>query len=154
MGGQRVTIKLSREERKELLGFVNTGNHPAKLIKRANVILALDSSYNKTPSKEADICTLHNISKSGVHKIKDAYLEGGVDSIVTRRKRMTPPVPSKIDGCLEARIIALACQDPPEGYAKWTVRMLADKTVELGYIKDISHTSVAGILKKTNSSPI
>jgi len=122
------------------------------LIKRAYVILALDSSYNRIPSKEIDICNLHEISRAGIHKIKDAYLEGGINTIITRKKRATPPVESKIDGDVEAHIIALACMSPPEGYARWTLRLLADKVVEMGFIEDISHVSVGNVLKKTNIS--
>ena len=150
MGSQHVTIKLSREERQVLTDFAGKGNHSAKLIKRANVILALDSSYNRVPSKEVDISSMYNISRGGIHKIKDAWLEGGMEAITTRKKRETPPVERKIDGEVEAHIIALACMDPPQGYARWTLRLLADKTVELGIIDDISYVSVGRVLKKTN----
>ena len=150
MGSQHVAIELTLEERTQLTDFTNKGSHPAKLIKRANVILALDSSYNRVPSKEVDISTMYSISRSGIHKIKDAWLESGIETIITRKKRETPPVERKIDGEVEAHIIALACMDPPQGYSRWTLRLLADKTVELGIIEDISYVSVGRVLKKTN----
>ena len=69
-----------------------------------------------------------------------------------RKKRETPPVPPKVTGDVEAHIIALACGDPPEGYEKWTLRLLADKCVELNYAESLSHMTVSRILKKTNLS--
>ena len=71
---------------------------------------------------------------------------------MNRKKRKTPPVAAKVTGDVEARIIALACTDPPKGYAKWTLRLLADRSVKLGYVDSISHTQVGRILKKTNLS--
>ena len=76
----------------------------------------------------------------------------GLERVLTRKKRETPPVPVKVTGEVEAHVIALACGAPPEGYEKWSLRLLADKCVELNYIDSISHTTVANILKKTNSS--
>jgi hypothetical protein len=75
-----------------------------------------------------------------------------LEETLRRKKRETPPVPAKITGDVEARVIALACSNPPKGYAKWTLRLLADQTVELGYVETISYVSVARILKKTNLS--
>ena len=84
--------------------------------------------------------------------VRTSYCEKGLAATLARKKRETPPVPAKVTGDVEARIIALACGSPPEGYAKWTLRLLADKTVELGYVEDISHVTVSRILKKTNLS--
>ena len=67
-----------------------------------------------------------------------------------RKKREAPPVPAKVTGEVEAHIIALACSTSPEGYSKWTLRLLANKTVELGYIESISHVTVSSVLKKMN----
>ena len=74
--------------------------------------------------------------------------EKGLDATIQRKKRETPPVEAKVTGDVEAHIIALACGDPPKGYAKWTLRLLADRSVKLGYIESISHTQVGRILKK------
>jgi hypothetical protein len=71
---------------------------------------------------------------------------------LNKKKRKAPPVAAKVTGDVEARIIALACTDPPKGYAKWTLRLLADRSVKLGYVDSISHTQVGRILIKTNSS--
>ena len=73
--------------------------------------------------------------------------EKGLDATLSRKKRVTPPVEAKVTGEVEAHIIALACAEPPKGYAKWTLRLLADRSVKLGYIDSISHTQVGRILK-------
>ena len=80
------------------------------------------------------------------------YCEKGLEATINRKKRETPPVPAKVTGEVEAHVIALACGQPPDGYSKWTLRLLADRTVELGYIDSISHVTVSTILKKTNLS--
>ena len=92
------------------------------------------------------------VSRMTVQQVKQAYLSEGIDRVLNRKKRKTPPVPAKIDGDFEAHLIALCCSDPPEGYARWTVRLLADKTVELGYIDSISPMTISRVLKKTNLS--
>ena len=148
MGGQRVKVKLSSVDRKSLEEFSNKGSHSAKLIKRAKVILSLDSSDDRVPLKEKDIMIAQSISRSGIHKIKDDWISSGIESIITRKKRLTPPVESKINDDVEAHIIALACMDPPDGYSRWTLRLLAEQTVELGIIEEISHMSVSRVLKK------
>ena len=76
----------------------------------------------------------------------------GLEATVFRKKRATPPVPPKVTGDVEAHIIALACSEPPEGYSKWTLRLLADKCVELNYAESLSHVTVSRVLKKTNLS--
>ena len=73
---------------------------------------------------------------------------------LNRKKRETPPVPAKVTGEVEAHIIALACGEPPKVYSKWTLRLLAEKTVELGYIESVSHSTVSSVLKKMNVSLI
>jgi len=122
------------------------------LVQRANILLALDTSYNRTPEREEVIASRYGVSRQTVQNIKTDYLELGAAGFLNRRKRATPPVPAKIDGDFEAHLIALCCGDPPEGYGKWSVRLLADKVVELGYIDSISHMTISRVLKKTNSS--
>ncbi|MFA5738303.1 MAG: helix-turn-helix domain-containing protein, partial [Bacteroidales bacterium] len=84
--------------------------------------------------------------------VRTSYGEKGLETTLYRKKRETPPVEAKVTGEIEAHIIALACGDPPKGYAKWTLRLLADRSIQLRYIDSISHTQVGRILKKTNIS--
>jgi hypothetical protein len=84
--------------------------------------------------------------------VRTSYANNGLATTLSRKKRATPPVAPKVTGDVEAHIIALACGNPPEGYEKWTLRLLADKCVELNYAESLSHMTVARILKKTNIS--
>ena len=152
MSNKKREIKLTQNEKRTLKDFISKGMHPSRLIRRAQIILALDSSYNRTPAREADIAKQFHISRQAVQNAKCDFIELGIESFLQRRKREDPPVPIKADGKFEAHLIALCCNDPPEGYERWNVRLLADKVVELGYIDSVSHMTVSRVLKKTNLS--
>lgn len=96
----------------------------------------------------AEIAETYHTTPTTVQTVRTSYCEKGLEATLNRKKRDTPPVPAKVTGEIEAHIIALACSDPPEGYSKWTLRLLADKTVEMGYISSISHVTVSSVLKK------
>ena len=89
-----------------------------------------------------------------VQNVRRDYAGQGIDATLNRKKRETPPVPPKGDGEQEAHIIALCCSEPPAGYARWNLRLLADTCVELGYVYALSHTTIDRTLKKTNVSLI
>jgi len=150
MSNIKRVIKLSQKQRKQLTEFTSKGNHPSRIVRRAQIILALDSSYGRTPGNEAAIANLLNTTRQTVQTTKADFLELGIEHFLERRKRETPPVQPKVDGEFEAHLIALCCSDPPKGYARWSIRLVADKVVELGYIESISHMTVSRILKKTN----
>ena len=101
---------------------------------------------------EMEIAKIFRVSKQTVHTIRQQYSEQGLASAIGRKKRETPPVPAKITGDVEARIIALSCGEPPTGRSKWTLRLLADKVVELQILESVSFVAVGNVLKKTNSS--
>jgi hypothetical protein len=118
-------------------------------VKRAAVILALDTSGGRKPDTEADIARRTGVSRQTVQNVKkDFEAAEGVTSFLQRKKRETPPIPPKVIGELEARIIALACGKPPAGYSNWTLRLLADTCVELQYVDSISHMTISRLLKK------
>ena len=100
----------------------------------------------------SEIANAYRTTPTTVQTVRTSYCEKGLEATISRKKRETPPIPAKVTGEVEAHIIALACGQPPEGYSRWTLRLLADKTVELGYIESISHVTVSNILKKTNLS--
>jgi len=144
-------INLGETERKQLENFAKNGVHNAHLITRAKTILALDRSNKKDHLRINRICEQVSLSRQAVNEIRKAFLQANsIEEFLTRKKRETPPVPAKITGEVEAHIIALACSEPPEGYARWTVRLLAAKSVELNYIDSIGKTSVNRLLKKHN----
>lgn len=144
---QKYEVSLSAEERKQLTKIVKSGNMPARTILRANILLAVDRN-GKQPMTVQEAAIAFNTSATTVQNVRTCYGEKGLDATIQRKKRATPPVEAKVTGDVEAHIIALACGDPPKGYAKWTLRLLADRSVKLGYIESISHTQVGRILKK------
>jgi transposase len=153
MQGKYVSIKLTPDQRLELEKFSAKGVHSVKIVNRAKIILALDES--KEPKKETQTQIAKRLYTSyqtiAITK-KDFLNTPNISDFLKRKKRTTPPTPPKITGETEARIIALACTKPPKGYAKWTLRLLANKSIELDYINTISHTSVSKLLKKQNLS--
>jgi hypothetical protein len=147
----KYVIELSEQDKTELLDIVTKGSSPARTILRANILLASDKHSEKYLTV-AEIANVYHTTPTTVQTVRTSYCEKGLEATINRKKRETPPVPAKVTGEVEAHVIALACGKPPEGYAKWTLRLLADKTVELGYITSISHVTVSNILKKTNLS--
>jgi hypothetical protein len=143
----KYAVKLTNEEKGYLLPIVKTGIAPSRDILHANILLSTDD--NRIPKlsvvKVVERC---NSTTTTVQTIRKNYVLLGLEATIKRKKRETPPIEPKITGDVEARIIALSCSKPPDGYSRWTVRLLADKTVELGYIDSISYVSVSTVLKK------
>ena len=147
----KYVIELSEAEKTQLTEIITKGTAKARTILRANILLASDRNSKKYMTV-AEITEAYHTTHTTVQAVRSTYCEKGLEAVLTRKKRETPPVPAKVTGEVEAHIIALACGDPPEGYAKWTLRLLADRSVELGYIESISHVTVLNILKKMNLS--
>lgn len=148
-------IKLMPEQRKELEKFTTTGVHSAKLIKRAGIILLLDTSESKKAATFEEIARQLNVSVTTVTNVKKDYFAAeNVTTFLQRKKRVTPPIEPKITGETEARIIALACGEVPKGNARWTLRLIAEKSVEMQIVDSLSFKSVQRILKKHNLSLI
>ena len=151
MPSVKYLIELSAADWKTLKDIVAKGSSSAKTILRANILLASDRSARKKMTV-AEIADAYHTSPTTVQTVRASYVNNGLEATVYRKKRETPPVPAKVTGEVEAHIIALACSDPPEGYERWTVRLLADKCVELNYVESLSHMTVSRLLKKTNLS--
>ena len=147
----KYVIELSNQEKVRLMEIVKKGNSPARTILRANILLASDKQNDRYLTV-SEIANAYRTTPTTVQTVRASYCKKGLEATITRKKRETPPIPAKVTGEVEAHIIALACGQPPEGYSKWTLRLLANKTVELGYIESISHVTVSNILKKTNLS--
>ena len=145
----KYVIELSEQDRIELIDIVTKGTSSARKILRANILLASDKRSDKYMTV-AEIAEAYHTTSTTVQAVRTSYCENGLAGTINRKKRETPPVPTKVTGEVEAHIIALACSDPPEGYSKWTLRLLADKTVGLGYVESISHVTVSSVLKKMN----
>ena len=146
-------IKLTVEQRKALQKFSKTGVNSAKLIKRAEIVLQLDTSESGKTVTFEEISRRLDVSVTTITNVKKAFLAAeDVKAFLQRKKRDTPPVEPKITGEVQARIIALACSEVPAGRARWTVRLIADKSVELQIVDSLSFKSVQRLLKKDNLS--
>lgn len=141
-------VCLTDEERVELLTIVSKGTITARSIMHANVLLAADETRKSRKMSDEDIAEQCHINRQTVQTIRRTYSEKGLDAAIRRKKRETPPVEPKITGEVEARIIALCCTTPPAGRSKWSLRLLADKSVELKIIDSISHEAISRLLKK------
>ena len=151
MRGKHIKIELDAIARSELEKFTKTGKHSVRFVNRAKIILELDEADGCKPLTQEQIAEKVGVTRQTVNDVKRAFI--AADSICSfwqRKKRETPPVEPKITGEVEAHIIVLACSPVPEGYAKWGVRLLADKCVELNYIDSISFKSIQRVLKKHN----
>ena len=146
-------IYLTEEERKEVENFARNGTHNAHLINRANILLVLDRTAKKDHMRIKRTAESHGVSRQTVYNIiEDYHNSKDIKEFLSRKPRATPPITPKADGETEAHIIALACSEPPKGYARWTVRLLADKAVELDFIDSISPATIHRLLKKRNIS--
>ena len=146
-------IELSNEDRAELIDIVTKGRSPARTILRANILLASDRQ-SENYMTVSEIARTYHTSHTTIQTVKSSYCTKELEATLNRKKRETPPVPAKVTGEVEAHIIALAYGEPPKVYSKWTLRLLAEKTVELGYIESVSHSTVSSVLKKMNVSLI
>jgi predicted regulator of amino acid metabolism with ACT domain len=153
MRGKHTKIELSQETRRELEKYCTTGIQCVKSVDRAKIILELDESNERKPLKQEMIADKIGVSRQTVNGTKKKFLTAdSVSEFLKRKKRVTPPVEPKVTGELEAHIIAMACSKAPEGCAKWTLRLIAEKCVELNYVDSLSQMSVCRLLKKHDLS--
>lgn len=144
-------VYLTEEERNIVEKFAKNGTHNSHLIVRANILLVLDRTGKKEHMRIKRTAEAHGVSRQTVYNIiADYHNSKDITDFLSRKVRETPPIAPKADGEFEAHIIALACSEPPKGYARWTVRLLADKAVELDFIDSISPATIHRLLKKRN----
>lgn len=148
----RYRVTLTQEERNYLEPLTKLGKHSSQKYAHARVLLLCDTSDNRIIPTVQSVADTVGVSSRTVEHIKQRFVEEGVESALTRKPASKPPREIKFDGAFEARLIALACTDAPDGRCRWTVRLLADKAVELKITESISKSSVGSILKKTNLS--
>ena len=142
-------ITLTKEERTELSQLIKSGNHSARELGRARILLLLDRSQGQSRTLQ-EIADAMLTSIGTVSNVKRRYLKGDLEHGLHDRPR--PGAKQKIDGKVEAHLIALVCSNPPAGQERWTLRLLADQLVELELVESISHVAVRDALKKTNLS--
>lgn len=145
-------FSLSQEERDDLRSIVTKGKHNSQKVLNALILLNYDEDASEPRTLgEQEIATVLKVSAMKIHRIKQRFVEEGFDIALNGRERERM-YERKADGDFEAHLIALSCSEPPEGQAQWSLRLLADKVVELGYIESVSHETVRRVLKKTKSS--
>ncbi|WJY91897.1 hypothetical protein CFAEC_05285 [Corynebacterium faecale] len=154
-------VTLSDTERDWLTTRVRTGTFPAQQVRRARILLELDQDHPDRLSRGEPVPTQVKVAElAGVHvdtvvKVSKAYADrdGDVEETVTRKKRLTPPVEPKVTGEVEARLIALACSNPPEGHAQWSLRLLEKHILLTEGIPPLDHSTIGRVLKNETSTP-
>lgn len=147
---KRYIVALTSEERRELHALVRKGKTQAYRIRHANILLAVDAKgldWTDEQTAEAFHCHTNTVSN-----VRQRFVERGLEAALGRQRQQRPSRERLLDGDKEARLIAIACSAPPEGRAKWTLKLLADQLVALDVVESISEQTVRRTLKKTRSS--
>ncbi len=148
----RYRVTLTTEERNELEALTRNGKTPAKKFIHARALLLCNASPDGPAWKVADVATALGITSRTIEHFKKRFVEEGIEAALVRKSRVRPPREIIFDGTFEAQLIALACSEAHAGHRWWTVRLLADKVVELNFASSVSHMTVQRVLKKMNLS--
>lgn len=142
-------VALTGDDRAGLTRVVSRGTHPARMIARARILLALDESEQPAPDRRV-VAERAGVSTNTVYLVAKRFAETGgqVDAVIERRKRVTPPVPAKVTGDVEARVIALACTKPPQGFDRWSLRLLEKHVLLTQGLPPLDHSTIGRALKK------
>ena len=147
---KKYIVRLSKDERTALKKLVSSGRGPARMFNRARILLKADQGDNGPGWQDDKISEALDVTVQTVERVRKQLVEEGFEAVLSRREYTQKVSRKKIDGEVEARLIALSCSEPPKGRTRWTLRLLADKVVELGYVESISHEAIRQTLKKTN----
>jgi transposase len=148
---QKYRVKLSEAERSQLKQLISSGTAPARKLRRAQILLKSDSSTDGANWNYQAICKAFDVSNVTVSKVRRVYIEGGVDTVLNRKKP-DRIYEHRLDGENEAHLISLVCSETPSGRDRWTLRLLRDRLIQLGYVENISPETIRTTLKKTNLS--
>jgi Homeodomain-like domain len=151
---KKYVVRLSSEERQQLETLVRKGKSPARRLLKARILLKADVSEAGEGWSDSRIIEALDASPSMVYRVRKQLVEEGFAAVLSRKQRATPAVPPIFDGEKEAKLIALACSKPPQGRARWSLRLLENKVVELGIVDRASDSTIGRTLKKTLSNPI
>ena len=148
----RYRVTLTKEERNELETLTKRGKIEARRFKYARALLLCDAGPEGPAWKVADVADALGVTSRSIEHLKKRFVEEGLEAALERKPREKPPREVIFDGAFEARLISLACSEAPEGHQRWTVRLLAEKAVELRFAETVSHMTVQRTLKKMNFS--
>lgn len=147
----RYTIKLTKSEVEELHAIINKGSHTSQTFRTAYILLNCDVGKYSDKVTNDQISKVLKVGMRTIDRVKKKFIEEGFEAVL-ERSPTTRIYESKSDGDMEAKLVTLCCSEPPKGYSKWSLRLLADKMVELKFVESISHVTVRSVLKKTNLS--
>ncbi len=148
MSDKKYHVQLSKKQRKQLKSLSRRGKVSARKLTRARILLLADENRPKGPLTDAEIADLLDSSLSTIGRVRQQWVTDGLDAALEEAPRTGRP--RQFSGNDAAKVTALACSSPPEGYGKWSLRLIADRLVELEFVDGISHQTVGNILKKTN----
>ncbi len=154
MSRKKFVVELSGDEREHLKAVISKGKAAATLILKARILLKTDQSPLGEGWTDDRICQALDSNESMVVRVRRQLVEEGMMAVLSRKKRKTPPIQPIFDGEAQARLIALACSEPPAGHARWSIRLLANKVVELEIVEQAHFNTVGRALKKTTSNRI
>jgi hypothetical protein len=144
-------VTLTAEERNHLIRIISKGKTEGYRIRHAHILLAADEIEENNEWTDKSIARAYHTTEKSIGNLRRRFVEKGMDAALGREKREIAPR-IKIDGEIEAKIVALTCSEAPEGNSRWTLRLLANKVVELGIMESVSHTAINDCLKKTKLS--
>ena len=147
---KRYKVTLEAEERQRLHDLIAAGQAAARKLTHARILLKADAAEGGPAWPDHRIADALEVSTATVERVRQRFVELGLDAALDRKRRERPPRQIKLDGRAEARLIALACSQPPDGRAGWTLRLLADRLVELEVVESVSRETVRRALKKTS----
>ena len=149
---KKYKVTLSFEEREELMRIIQKGSYRSQKVLNALVLLNCDEGeYQDQRTLNKDIVGVLKISMRKIDRVKRRFVEEGIEVALHGRKGERV-YRKKADGDFEAHLLALSCSEPPEGFSKWSLRLLADRVVELNYIDSVSHETIRRVLKKRNKT--
>lgn len=147
----RYKVTLTKEERAQLLEVISKGKHTSQEYRNACILINSDEGQTGKKITSEHIAQVLQINTKTIERVKQRFVEEGFESCI-ERKPYPKKGPIKTDGDFEAHLVALSCSKAPKGYGRWSLRLLADKMVELKYTDSISHETVRRVLKKTKSN--
>jgi transposase len=150
MPHKKYLVTLTPEERQQLRQLVSAGKRSARTLTRARILLQADQTDGGPAWEDARIVEALGCGLRTVERVRQRFVEEGLDAALTHKPQERPSRERRLDGAAEARLIALACSQPPEGRARWTLQLLADKLVELEVVESVSDETVRRVLKKTS----
>jgi transposase len=150
MPTKRYLVELTPEEREQLTQLVSSGQRSARTLTRARILLKADQAQGGPAWHDDRIAEALGCGRRTVERVRQRLVEEGLEAALNHKPQARPSMQPKLDGAGEARLIALACSEPPDGRDGWTLQMLADKLVELRVVESVSYETVRRVLKKTS----